>query len=193
MNTRVSLKSHYSSSKEKITKHMFGMSCLKFLISGLQQKKALFGTKNEFNINYINLQVASDKIRGALGSLFILSQNFGYLVVYVAGDIFSFNSVLWLCTAIPFLHMLLFLGVPETPVYLIKQGKVKVSTNVYIIQVFHLPSLLPSIFYPSISHPSIISQSFCIKRPFLNYTYINIYNLQVITQILTRKTRTYVQ
>nr|XP_032524060.1 solute carrier family 2, facilitated glucose transporter member 8-like isoform X1 [Danaus plexippus plexippus] len=70
-------------------------------------------------------EVASDKIRGALGSLFILSQNFGYLVVYVAGDIFSFNSVLWLCTAIPFLHMLLFLGVPETPVYLIKQGKIK--------------------------------------------------------------------
>ncbi|CAH0717889.1 unnamed protein product, partial [Brenthis ino] len=70
-------------------------------------------------------EVASDKIRGALGSLFILSQNLGYLIVYVAGDVFSFDAVMWICTAIPVLHMLVFMAMPETPVFLVKQGKVK--------------------------------------------------------------------
>ncbi|XP_045455732.1 solute carrier family 2, facilitated glucose transporter member 8-like [Melitaea cinxia] len=70
-------------------------------------------------------EIASDKIRGALGSLFILSQNLGYLVVYVAGDEFSFTAVMWLCTVIPVLHIFAFLAMPETPVFLIKQGKYK--------------------------------------------------------------------
>lgn len=70
-------------------------------------------------------EIASDNIRGALGSLFILSQNLGYLVVYVIGDLLSFDVVLWICTAIPTVFMLLFLALPETPVFLIKQGKVK--------------------------------------------------------------------
>ncbi|XP_039745521.1 solute carrier family 2, facilitated glucose transporter member 8-like [Pararge aegeria] len=68
-------------------------------------------------------EVAADNIRGALGSLFILSQNLGYLLVYIAGDFFSFSAVMWLCTAIPVLHMLVFLAMPETPVFLVKQGK----------------------------------------------------------------------
>ncbi|XP_072948030.1 solute carrier family 2, facilitated glucose transporter member 8-like [Epargyreus clarus] len=70
-------------------------------------------------------EVASDNIRGALGSLFILSQNLGYLVVYVAGDLLSFDTVLWMCTAVPVLHMFAFLAMPETPVFLIKQGKIQ--------------------------------------------------------------------
>ncbi|CAH3950458.1 probable metabolite transport protein CsbC [Pieris brassicae] len=70
-------------------------------------------------------EIASDRIRGALGSLFILVQNLGYLLVYVAGDLLSFVTVMWLCTAIPVLHLLVFLTMPETPVFLVKQGKYK--------------------------------------------------------------------
>ncbi|XP_061723997.1 solute carrier family 2, facilitated glucose transporter member 8-like [Cydia pomonella] len=70
-------------------------------------------------------EIASDNVRGALGSLFILSQNLGYLVVYVAGDLLSFASVLWLCTAVPVLHLVAFLAMPETPVFLVKQGKIQ--------------------------------------------------------------------
>ncbi|XP_049880006.1 solute carrier family 2, facilitated glucose transporter member 8-like [Pectinophora gossypiella] len=70
-------------------------------------------------------EIASDNIRGALGSLFILSQNLGYLVVYIAGDMLSFAAVMWLCTAIPVIHLLAFLPMPETPVFLVKQGKLK--------------------------------------------------------------------
>ncbi|XP_068625097.1 solute carrier family 2, facilitated glucose transporter member 8-like [Battus philenor] len=70
-------------------------------------------------------EIASDNVRGALGSLFILSQNLGYLVVYVAGDVMSFDAVMWICTAVPVLHMFAFLAMPETPVFLVKQGKFK--------------------------------------------------------------------
>ncbi|CAG5054990.1 unnamed protein product [Parnassius apollo] len=70
-------------------------------------------------------EIASDNVRGAMGSLFILSQNLGYLIVYVAGDVFSFGAVMWMCTAVPVLHLIAFLAMPETPVFLVKQGKFK--------------------------------------------------------------------
>ncbi|XP_026727721.1 solute carrier family 2, facilitated glucose transporter member 8-like [Trichoplusia ni] len=70
-------------------------------------------------------EIASDNIRGALGSLFILSQNLGYLVVYVAGDMLSFAAVLWLCAAVPAVFLVAFIAMPETPVFLVKQGKIK--------------------------------------------------------------------
>lgn len=73
-------------------------------------------------------QIASDNIRGAIGSLFILVQNFGYLIVYIAGDMLSFATVMWICTAVPVVHILAFLAMPETPVFLVKQGKIKVRS-----------------------------------------------------------------
>ncbi|KAJ0171523.1 hypothetical protein K1T71_013073 [Dendrolimus kikuchii] len=74
-------------------------------------------------------EVASDKVRGALGSLFILSQNLGYLIVYVAGDFLPFAAVMWICTAVPVVHLLVFLAMPETPVFLVKQGKIEEARN----------------------------------------------------------------
>ncbi|CAH0686594.1 unnamed protein product [Chilo suppressalis] len=70
-------------------------------------------------------EIASDKVRGALGSLFILAQNLGYLLIYLSGDLLPFAAVMWMCTAVPVLHLLAFLLMPETPVFLIKQGKLK--------------------------------------------------------------------
>ncbi|XP_048484239.1 solute carrier family 2, facilitated glucose transporter member 8 [Plutella xylostella] len=75
-------------------------------------------------------EIASDGVRGALGSLFILSQNLGYLLVYIAGDMLDFHAVTWLCGAVPALHLLAFLAAPETPVFLVKQGKVDEAKSV---------------------------------------------------------------
>jgi MFS transporter, SP family, solute carrier family 2 (facilitated glucose transporter), member 6 len=61
-----------------------------------------------------------------LGSLFILAQNLGYLLIYVCGDLMPFAAVMWMCTAVPVLHIIAFLAMPETPVFLVKQGKIKV-------------------------------------------------------------------
>ncbi|KOB73737.1 putative sugar transporter, partial [Operophtera brumata] len=51
--------------------------------------------------------------------------NLGYLVVYIAGDMLSFEVVMWICTAVPVVHLLVFLAMPETPVFLVKQGKIQ--------------------------------------------------------------------
>ncbi|KAI8432826.1 hypothetical protein MSG28_013761 [Choristoneura fumiferana] len=80
--------------------------------------------------------IASDNVRGALGSLFILSQNLGYLVVYVAGDVLSFPAVMWLCTAVPVLHLVAFLAMPETPVFLIKQGKIQETCGYLVVLMY---------------------------------------------------------
>ncbi|KAJ0171471.1 hypothetical protein K1T71_013021 [Dendrolimus kikuchii] len=70
-------------------------------------------------------EISEDSIRGTLGSLVVLSQNFGNLVVYLLGEYLSYHATLWICLAVPVLHMVLFTTMPETPSYLLKCGKVE--------------------------------------------------------------------
>lgn len=70
-------------------------------------------------------EISEDSIRGTLGSLVILSQNMGNLVVYLLGEYLSYHTILWVCLAVPVLHMILFTTMPETPSYLLKCGKVE--------------------------------------------------------------------
>lgn len=101
--------------------------------------------RNYFMLTYFWFKVASDNIRGALGSLFILSQNMGYLLVYVAGDLLSFTALLWICTALPAVFLVGFIFMPETPVFLVKQGKIEVSKN--LDQFHHFPIKYRMIIY----------------------------------------------
>ncbi|CAG9792750.1 unnamed protein product [Diatraea saccharalis] len=93
-----------------------------FHMGGLIDK---WGRKVFTILTSLFLAIASDKVRGALGSLFILAQNMGYLLIYIAGDLLPFAAVMWMCAAVPVLHILAFLLMPETPVFLIKQNKIK--------------------------------------------------------------------
>ncbi|KAI8432727.1 hypothetical protein MSG28_013688, partial [Choristoneura fumiferana] len=68
-------------------------------------------------------EISEDSIRGTLGSLVVLSQNLGNLVVYVMGAYLDYYLVLWICLAVPLLHLLVFTSMPETPSYLLKIGK----------------------------------------------------------------------
>lgn len=68
-------------------------------------------------------EISEISIRGALGTLVILSQTVGNLLLYVIGDVMSYRAVLWFCFTLPFAHILLFLMMPESPSYLIRQGK----------------------------------------------------------------------
>ncbi|XP_013191728.2 facilitated trehalose transporter Tret1 [Amyelois transitella] len=70
-------------------------------------------------------EISEDSIRGVLGSLVVLSQNFGNLVVYILGEYLSYHATLWICLAVPLLHLLVFTTMPETPSYLLKCGKVE--------------------------------------------------------------------
>lgn len=86
-------------------------------------------------------EISEDSIRGTLGSLVVLSQNLGNLLVYILGEYLCYQATLWICLAVPLIHLLLFPAMPETPSYLLKSGKVEVS-----IQVL-LPNSLLLLFY----------------------------------------------
>lgn len=70
-------------------------------------------------------EISEDSIRGTLGSLVVLSQNLGNFIVYIISEYLSYHAVLWVCVAVPLLHLLLFTTMPETPSYLLKCGKVE--------------------------------------------------------------------
>ncbi|XP_026728251.1 facilitated trehalose transporter Tret1-like [Trichoplusia ni] len=70
-------------------------------------------------------EISEDSVRGTLGSLVVLSQNLGNLFAYVMGEYLSYNGMLWVCLAVPILHLVLFTAMPETPSYLLKCGKVE--------------------------------------------------------------------
>ncbi|CAH0717818.1 unnamed protein product, partial [Brenthis ino] len=70
-------------------------------------------------------EISEDSIRGTLGSLVVLSQNLGNLLVYILGEYLCYQATLWICLAVPLIHLLLFPAMPETPSFLLKSGKVE--------------------------------------------------------------------
>ncbi|CAH3946753.1 facilitated trehalose transporter Tret1-like [Pieris brassicae] len=70
-------------------------------------------------------ETSEDSIRGTLGSLVVLSQNLGNLIVYILGEYLCYHAILWICLAVPLIHLLVFPAMPETPSYLLKTGKVE--------------------------------------------------------------------
>ncbi|XP_049880010.1 facilitated trehalose transporter Tret1-like [Pectinophora gossypiella] len=68
-------------------------------------------------------EISEDSIRGMTGTFIIFSQTMGNLLVFILGDLLAFNTVLWICMAIPLVHFCILLRLPETPSYLIKCGK----------------------------------------------------------------------
>ncbi|GBP24937.1 Facilitated trehalose transporter Tret1 [Eumeta japonica] len=68
-------------------------------------------------------EISEDSIRGMTGTFIIFSQTVGNLLIFILGDFLQFMSVLGVCLAIPILHFLIVLKMPETPSYLIKRGK----------------------------------------------------------------------
>lgn len=88
-------------------------------------------------------EISQENIRGSLGSLLVLSQNIGILIMYVIGAYMNFYHVTYIAICVPVLVALTMLKAPETPEFLIKQGKIDVSDvqNTYrtnYIQHFHV-------------------------------------------------------
>ncbi|XP_049880018.1 facilitated trehalose transporter Tret1-like [Pectinophora gossypiella] len=69
-------------------------------------------------------EISDIDLRGALGSLLILNRNIGYLASYVGADLLSVTPMLWLGLLVPLVVFFIFLIMPETPEFLVKQGKV---------------------------------------------------------------------
>ncbi|XP_026750546.1 facilitated trehalose transporter Tret1-like [Galleria mellonella] len=75
-------------------------------------------------------EISEDSIRGSLASFVILFHTTGNLFLYIIGDIFSYNTILWICLALPTIHILLFMMMPESPSYLVKRGKLQEAASV---------------------------------------------------------------
>ncbi|XP_012551100.1 facilitated trehalose transporter Tret1-like isoform X1 [Bombyx mori] len=75
-------------------------------------------------------EISDIDLRGALGSLLILNRNIGYLASYVGADLLAVSTMLWLGLMVPVIVFFIFLIMPETPEFLVKQGKVDEAKTV---------------------------------------------------------------
>ncbi|CAH0717977.1 unnamed protein product, partial [Brenthis ino] len=74
-------------------------------------------------------EISQDNIRGILGTLPQLIQTVGILVMYLIGANFDYYTVIISVLGIPIITALLFFKAPESPAFLIKQGKIEESTK----------------------------------------------------------------
>ncbi|KAK7869840.1 hypothetical protein R5R35_008057 [Gryllus longicercus] len=68
-------------------------------------------------------ELAEKDIRGSLGVVIMLMRNIGILFSYIIGSYFSFHTVSWLCLGPPVIFLFALFWLPESPVYLARQGE----------------------------------------------------------------------
>lgn len=72
-------------------------------------------------------EISQDNIRGTLGSLVTLSLNVGMLIMYVIGTYLDYYTVIHTMIGLSILITIPIMKAPETPEFLVKQGKLDVS------------------------------------------------------------------
>lgn len=77
-------------------------------------------------------EISQDNVRGSLGSFFCLSINFGMLLVYIAGKFLSYTLTPKVMLLAPVSFLVFFFFCTETPVYLLRHGKVDKSSKALI-------------------------------------------------------------
>ncbi|KAL7032244.1 hypothetical protein ACKWTF_007259 [Chironomus riparius] len=74
-------------------------------------------------------EISNSNIRGTLNSFFLLSINFGTLLIFIVGNYMSYNLTSKANIVLPVSFAIIFLFFPETPYYLLKCGKNKKAEN----------------------------------------------------------------
>lgn len=74
-------------------------------------------------------EIASDGIRGMLGSLLVFLLNGGILFGYIFGSLLSYTVFSIVCLVFPFIYIALFAFVPESPEYLIRRNRLADATR----------------------------------------------------------------
>ncbi|XP_022124233.2 facilitated trehalose transporter Tret1-like isoform X2 [Pieris rapae] len=70
-------------------------------------------------------EISEDSMRGALGCWGALFTAFGSLFSYIIGDCLSYHQILYVLVTFPMIHSIVFLMMPDSPSYLVKEGKLK--------------------------------------------------------------------
>ncbi|KPJ19754.1 Facilitated trehalose transporter Tret1 [Papilio machaon] len=68
-------------------------------------------------------EISQENMRGLLGSLLIMAQNVGVLLMYTIGIFLDYFTVLWIALSMSIMVIVLMLKAPESPAFLIKKGK----------------------------------------------------------------------
>lgn len=68
-------------------------------------------------------EISEDKIRGSLNAIYVFSMNLGMLLIYISGEFLDYKNAQIMFFSIPIAFILLFSMFPETPIYLIRNGK----------------------------------------------------------------------
>ena len=71
------------------------------------------------------------RIRGILGSTFVLSSNMGILLAFIFGHYFDFYAPPKFVIALTSFFAIAMLFFPETPLTLVKHGKIAVCVKIY--------------------------------------------------------------
>lgn len=78
-------------------------------------------------------ECADDGIRGILGATFVLSSNVGILLAFIFGHYFDYDVTPKLVIGLTCLFAISMIFFPETPLTLVKQGKIDVSIRKFRI------------------------------------------------------------
>ncbi|XP_047520585.1 facilitated trehalose transporter Tret1-like isoform X2 [Pieris napi] len=70
-------------------------------------------------------EISEDRIRGALGCWGALFTAVGSLFSYIIGDYLSYHQILYVLVAFPMIHFIVFLFMPDSPSYLVKEAKLE--------------------------------------------------------------------
>lgn len=74
-------------------------------------------------------EISETKIRGFLGSTVMLSWNIGLLVAFIVGDYIYCMLTPFLYVAFNVLFYVMFVRLPDSPVYLAKKGRILVRLD----------------------------------------------------------------
>lgn len=72
------------------------------------------------------VEISSDGVRGALGTIVSVGADLGTLLGYALGTYCSYDVTPIAAIALTIMFAVLFLFFPETPIYLVKQNRIMV-------------------------------------------------------------------
>ncbi|XP_063975839.1 facilitated trehalose transporter Tret1-like isoform X2 [Diachasmimorpha longicaudata] len=74
-------------------------------------------------------EIASDDVRGKLGSFLGVAANFGLLLGFILGAIMSYQMFAISGMIVPIVFLAGFIFMPETPIYLLRKGRKEAATR----------------------------------------------------------------
>ncbi|XP_015117611.1 facilitated trehalose transporter Tret1 [Diachasma alloeum] len=74
-------------------------------------------------------EISGDSVRGQYGSILVFSVNIGILTAYIFGAILPYNIFAICALVIPMLFLGGFVFMPETPIYLMRRGRIAEATR----------------------------------------------------------------